>query len=75
MGTEYEKSILMELNMEKRNRPMKKNVVSLMCDNIKNLKIDVDEMAYRAPDQLVRFIHGQYEMAQDQLKDKGESQS
>lgn len=61
--------------MKKRNGSMEKRVVSLMCDKIRNLKVDIDEMAYRAPENLIRFIHDQYEEAQEELNQSGESQS
>ncbi len=50
--------------MAKRNGPMDKTVVSLMCENIKKLPVDIDQMLKSNPDKLVRFIHGQYRIAQ-----------
>lgn len=61
--------------MKKRKGPMIKKVVSLMCNNIKNLKIDVDEIAYKEPEKCIRFIHDQYEEAEASLNHKNESRS
>ena len=61
--------------MENRKRPMDKTVVSLMCDKIRNLKVDVDEMAYKQPEKCIRFIHECYDQAEEELDQLDESQS
>ena len=61
--------------IKKRKRPMRKLAVSLMCNRIKKLKVDVDELAYNEPEKCIRFIHDQYEEAESNLNQENESQS
>lgn len=60
--------------MKRRDEPMDKMTIRMMCDNINKLKIDIDEMAYNNPEKCVRFIHGQYEEAKVKLNQSAESQ-
>ncbi len=53
--------------MSKQNGPMDKTVVSLMCENIKKLPVDINEMVRTDPERAVRFIHGQYLDAKSEL--------
>ena len=46
---------------------MDKTVVSLMCENIKKLSVDIDEMVRNDANQAVDFIHDQYYYAQCEL--------
>lgn len=46
---------------------MDKTVVSLMCENIRKLRVDVNEMTRINPDMTIRFIHGQYLEARREL--------
>lgn len=46
--------------MAKRNGPMDKEVVSLMCENIKSQIVDIDETVKKSPEKAIRFIHNQY---------------
>lgn len=58
---------------------MDKTVVSLMRENIRKLPVDVNEMNRTDPDMAIRFIHGQYLAARNEislsLADTDESQS
>lgn len=46
---------------------MDKTVVSLMCENIRKLPVDVNAMVRDDPDRAVRFIHGQYREAKREI--------
>lgn len=46
---------------------MDKTVVSLMCENIKKLPVDVEEMVRNCPEKAGRFVHGQYIAARREL--------
>ncbi len=50
--------------MKKRNGPMRKTVVSLMCNNIKDQAADIDHWD---DEKAIKFIHSQYLKAQRQL--------
>jgi hypothetical protein len=39
-----------------------------MCENIKKLQVNVDELALSQPKKAVDFIHGQYRKALDQVR-------
>ena len=54
---------------------MERTVVSLMCENIRSLAIDVDELVKVDQEKAIRFIHGQYKKAQRDLNKQGLSQS
>jgi hypothetical protein len=42
--------------------------VSLMCENLKKQRVDVNKMALIDPDHAIRFIHSQYRMAKKSLR-------
>lgn len=43
---------------------MDKEIVYLMCENLKEQSDEIDKMAVFDREKAVRFIHGQYEEAQ-----------
>jgi len=55
---------------------MDKMVISLMCKNIKEKQVNVNELAKESREKAIMFMHDQYLYAQRQLNDLGvESQS
>ena len=55
---------------------MEKTVISLMCKNIKEKHVDVNELVKCNPKEAISFMHDQYLCALRQLKDeKAEIQS
>lgn len=42
---------------------MEKEIVSLMCQNIRSQFIDIDEMVQNDPERTIEYIHGQYKLA------------
>lgn len=52
---------------------MKKETVSLMCENLKDSRDRINEMVDKDPEEAIRFLHGQYLEAQKYLKDRFQS--
>lgn len=46
---------------------MDKKVVSLMCKNLKELSVDVDDMVKNDCEGAIRFIHDQYVSTKEYL--------
>ena len=62
--------------MAKRNGPMKRKVVSLMCANIKKQRVDIDKMVEFDREKAIRYLHNEYLYAQRQInREEAESQS
>jgi hypothetical protein len=56
--------------MKKLNGPMKKEIVCLMCENIKSQNVDIDKLAIEDPEKAIEYVHGQYRIAQEVFKEK-----
>ena len=52
---------------------MDKKVISLMCENIKNIGIDLDHLAVDDQEETIDFIHNQYRIAENQIKNLSRS--
>jgi len=50
--------------MKKRNGPMRKEIISLMCKNLDDELVNVDEMVKKDSKKAISFIHGQYAIAE-----------
>jgi len=57
-----------------KQKPMKKKIISLMCQNIKQSGIDIDQFAINNPDQAIRYLHNQYAIAEIMHQKKSVSQ-
>jgi hypothetical protein len=52
---------------------MDKKALSLMFQNIKSQLIDIDKLVQDNPEMAIQFIHNQYKIAENTLKNRSES--
>lgn len=52
---------------------MDKEIVSLMCEKIKEQSVDVNQMVRDNPEKAIVFLHGAYQLAKEQHQKKSQS--
>ena len=56
--------------MKKLNGYIKRETISLMCENVRRLVDDIDQLVIENPEKAIKIIHGQYEAAYQVIKKK-----
>ena len=59
--------------MKERNGPIRKEIISLMSQIIREKSVDLDRMVFEDEQAATEFIHDQYDIAEEILKTQSQS--